>query len=213
MDAINIIESISIIIAALTLIIGVSAWRREYIGKRNFEIAEEVLSLFYEARDAIGDIRSPFAFGAEGSTRKTIPDETKEEKEIRDRAFVTVERYNRYRELFIKLYSMRYRYMARFGKDSIKPFVELQAIVNEIITSASLYSEAMIEQHKRIHIVNDQSDQSIENEMKEYREIIWSRGKKDKIDPKVEKIISEIEEQTQRILAPDFKNKVKQWFI
>ena len=43
MNATNILESVSIIIAAWTVIISITAWRREYIGKRNLELAEEIL--------------------------------------------------------------------------------------------------------------------------------------------------------------------------
>lgn len=44
MDAANILSSVSLIIAAWTVIISVNAWRREYIGKSDFELVEDVLS-------------------------------------------------------------------------------------------------------------------------------------------------------------------------
>lgn len=85
MEIANVIESFSIIIAAWTVIISLTAWRREYIGKRNLELAEDILSLFYETRDVIGSIRSPLGFVGEGSTRKASPNESHEDKEVYDR--------------------------------------------------------------------------------------------------------------------------------
>ena len=40
----------SVLIAALSFMYGVSAWRREFIGKRHIELVETVLALFYEGR-------------------------------------------------------------------------------------------------------------------------------------------------------------------
>jgi len=138
MDFTNILQSISVIIAAIVVIIGVNAWRREYIGKRNVDLAEEVLELFYEARDVIRAIRSPFGVVGEGSTRNSGPNESPEEKQINDSAYVVFERYSKRQDLFNKVYSMRYRYMARFGKDSSKPFDDLNKIVSEIFSSAQM---------------------------------------------------------------------------
>ena len=73
MDVANILESISLIIAAWAVIIGVNAWRREYIGKRRLELAEEVLSLFYEARDIIRYIRNPFGYIGRGVHVMQLP--------------------------------------------------------------------------------------------------------------------------------------------
>ncbi len=119
----SILASLSVIIAAIAVILGVGAWQREYVGKRKIELAEEVLALFYEARDAISYIRNIFGFVGEGNTRKADPNESPEDKKIHDDAYVVFERYNKHQEPFNKLYSMRYRYMARFGKDSAKPFL------------------------------------------------------------------------------------------
>ena len=44
--------------AAGVAIYGIRSWRREFRGKRQIELAEDVLALFYEARDAITAIRS-----------------------------------------------------------------------------------------------------------------------------------------------------------
>ena len=63
------IQCVSIFRTCVTIILGVYAWRREFIGRRKIELAEDVLARFYEARDAIARIRSPFGTSSEGSER------------------------------------------------------------------------------------------------------------------------------------------------
>ena len=135
----DILQSISLIIAAWAVIVGVNAWRREYIGKKRHELAEEILALFYEARDVIRSIRNPFGYAGEGSTRNAGVNETPEQKDINDRAFVVIERYNKNRELFNKIHSMRYRYMAQFGEESANPFIDsliLSILMFNFLTSS-----------------------------------------------------------------------------
>ncbi len=53
MNIADVITAVSVAIAALAFVVGVNAWRREFVGKRRIELAENVLALFYEAQDAI----------------------------------------------------------------------------------------------------------------------------------------------------------------
>ncbi len=211
MDVTNILESVSLIFAAWTVIIGVNAWQREYIGKRKLELAEEVLALFYEARDAVRYIRNPFGYAGEGSARNAAPNESPEEKQINDRANVVFERYNKRQALFNKLYSMRYRYMARFSKDSAKPFDELNKIVNDIFTSAHMLSYYWKEQGHR-QWKNDAEFRQHLEEMHKYEAIFWEKGsKEDSIIPRVDKVISDIEAQSLRIIGGNKVMKIRWW--
>ena len=49
----EIVNTIAIIAASVVAIYGINAWRKEFQGKRNIELAEEVLCLFYRAERAI----------------------------------------------------------------------------------------------------------------------------------------------------------------
>lgn len=64
----DILQSISMILACWAVIAGIDAWRREFVGKRRIELAEETLEAFYALRDAIAFIRNPFSSTQEGST-------------------------------------------------------------------------------------------------------------------------------------------------
>jgi hypothetical protein len=183
------------------VIIGVNAWRQEYVGKRRLELAEEVLALFYEARDTINYIRNPFSYAGEGGTRNAGPNESPEEKRINDNVYIVFERYNKRQDLFNKLYSMRYRYMARFGKDSAKPFDELNNIMNDIFRSAHMLSYYWKQQGRRQWKNDSEFNQHLE-EMKKHEAVFWQMSSaEDPILPRVNAVISEIEAQSLKIIG------------
>ena len=204
MTVLNTLQSISIIVASVitsgVVIYGVNAWHREYTGKRKLELAEEVLALFYEARDAIRIIRSPASYGGEGSTRNAAPNETPQEKQINDNAYIAVERYNKQQKLFNKIHSMRYRYMAQFSKDAAKPFDELNRIVNDILRSAGMLSHYWKEQGKRQWKSEEEFQQHL-NAMHKQEAIFWEMSSDtDQITPRVEEVISDIEARCAKVI-------------
>jgi len=84
----DIIQNISIIVASAVAVWGINSWRREAKWKRKYEVAEEVLSLFYECREKFQVIRSPFGYEGEGKTRKRSEQATPEETARLDSAYV-----------------------------------------------------------------------------------------------------------------------------
>ncbi len=91
----EIIKVVAVVIASFVAIFGITSWRREAKWKRKYELAEEVLSLFYEVRERIESIRSPFSNTQEGKTRKRGENENGEVAEILDNAYVVFERYEK----------------------------------------------------------------------------------------------------------------------
>ncbi len=171
------LKNFSVIIAALSLISGINAWRREYIGKRRIELAEEVLTCFYEARDAIKFIRSPFSYDGEGKTRSRQNGELEEESKLLDRAYIVYERYEKRREVFNKLHSLRYRFMARFGRQTEKPFIELHSIVSDIFNAADILGSHYWQRQGRVKMKDDEFKTHLE-EMHEQEAIFWYKGEK-----------------------------------
>lgn len=143
-DWLNVVQAGSVVVAAVVAARGINTWQREYIGKRRMELAEEVLAMFYEARDAIRDVRAPFSFGIEGTTRVAGINESPQRKDALDKAYVTVERLKRHQELFAKLFSARYRFMATFGESAGGPFYELNNRINELHNAAWAYGEYLM---------------------------------------------------------------------
>ena len=193
----DVITSLSVAIAALAFVAGINAWRREFVGKRRIELAEDVLALFYEAQDAIREIRNPFSFGGEGKTRKHGDLELEEETKILDQAYVVFERYQKREKLFAELRSIRYRFMATFGYKAGEPFVELNKILNEIFSSAHILGTYYWQRQGRVSMSEEEFQKHLE-QMYKQEAIFWFMGEeKDEITPRVQSAVERIEEITR----------------
>jgi len=130
----GIITALAAVLGVLIAKAGLNTWRRETIGKRKAELAEAILSDFYEAYDIIADARFPSGADGEGEgkTRERAEDEAPEDSHDLDSYYRAIERLNRKSELFAQLHARRYRYQAMFGLATAHPFVELFKIREEI---------------------------------------------------------------------------------
>ena len=201
MEITELAKNISVILGALALISGIRAWKREYIGKRKIELAEDTLMLFYQARDAISEIRNPFGRSGEGSSRQKGDNETESETELLNRAYVVYERYQKHEELFNKLQSTRYRFMARFGRETEVPFVELNKILKDIFIAAQMLGSHYWQSQGRVRMEGDEFKKHLD-EMHKYEAIFWFQGEnRDEIGPRVERVIKEVEDITKSTLA------------
>lgn len=194
----QIFQSFSIILAALFAIYGFDAWRREHVGKRRIELAEEVLALFYQARDAIESIRSSFGFVGEGESRKPGPNERPEHKQALDSAYVLIERYNRHAELFAKIQAIRYRFMAQLGCKAANPFDDLGKIVNELISASN--KMARLTTRPDWQLRDEEAAEKHHQELMKVYDVYYSGGEDDPISPRVEKVVSEIESTCREII-------------
>lgn len=198
MKIIAILKELSLLIGIWVAIYGIDSWRREHKGKRQMELAEETLALFYEARDVIAYIRNIFSYSSETEDIKQGENESEERFEARKQASVIFKRYNERQELFNKIHAMRYRFMAQIGKDKAEPFNELRKIVNEIFISARMLSQLWSRRHFRTQEQEEQHYKSIEK-----NEAIFYEGieKEDPIIPRVNKCVNEIEITCKAIIS------------
>lgn len=214
MECVKILESLAVIAASGVAIWGINSWRREMRGRKEYELAEEVLALFYEAKDKISVIRSPFGYIGEGENRKERPNETPEEKRALNDAYVVFERYQKNQETFNRLHALRYRFMAIFGEDKVKPFYDLNNIVNEIFTAARMLGR-LWHMRSQTHLPRPQEryDKIIED-IGKYEAIFWDSLKDtDPITQKVKSVILEIDKICKPILGkkPSWFSKILNW--
>ena len=188
----QVIQAVSLIVAAWTAIYGIRAWRSEFVGKKRIELAEEVLVRFYEARDVIRIIRNPFGYVGEGSTRQGAEGEAPEEKQILDNAHVVFERYEKHGELFNRLQSLRYRFMAQFGVDTAQPFDDLAGILRDIFISARMLSHYWRDQGRRIW-PNENAFPEHLAQMQRHEAVFWEMSGDDEINQRVEDTVKKIE--------------------
>ncbi|HML76350.1 MAG TPA: hypothetical protein PKB02_17805 [Anaerohalosphaeraceae bacterium] len=178
------------LVASIAAIKGISAWKREFQGKKKIEIAEEAMILFYQASDAIRRIRSPFGYGNEGKSKISESEKTAFENKVVPQVYVILERYEKEENIFNKISAMRYRFMALFGNDSKVPFESIKSIVYDIFHAAQFY-------RMNCEIMPDIEDEKerkrLSDEITTYRKTIWNVGGSDIIEPRVKEAIDKLE--------------------
>lgn len=196
----DVLASISVIIAAITFAAGVYAWKREYVGKRRIELAQSVLAMFYEADEAIMAIRNESGYEDEGNTRKRCEEETPRESKILDQDYVVFERYQARVKLFAEIRSNKYQFMAVFGKECGEPFDEL----NKAVTKILLAGRALARFHRQIEHESKtgQAHKKLSELIREKESVFWyEEDEDDQIVPVVSAAIKQIEEVVQRETA------------
>lgn len=171
-------------------IYGIDSWRREHAGKRQIELAEETLALFYEAQDVIAQIRHSISWANETAGIERGEQESDEDFKARKSASIVFTRYNEHQELFNKIYSLRYRFMAQIGKEEAVPFDELRAIVQEIFFAARMLAKLWARANFGSNIEYERHLEQIQK----YEDIFWDGlSDEDPINKKLAKTIKKIE--------------------
>lgn len=195
----NIVQALSIIIASGVAIYGINAWRRELKGKKEHDLAEEVLALSYECKDKLRAIRNPGSFGGEGKSRKPEPHETPETTKQLNMAYVTFERYHSYQETFNRLFSLRYRFMALFGATAAQPIEEIRLSLNDIFVSAHMLADLWT--RKTPSFSSDKKENEYYEGIQKHQKVIWGNfGGSDEFDQKINSIIAKLEDFCSKIL-------------
>ncbi len=191
------IKSISIIITIWVAVYGIDAWRREHVGKRQIELAEDTLALFYEAVDVIKHIRHPMSYANETDEITQLTNESNEKYEARKSASVVFVRYQKNQELFNRLHASRYRFMAQLGKEKAKPFDDIRAVTGKIIGSARMLSKLWARNHFR----TDERWESHQKDIDKFEAIFWEGiSDEDPINEQLDQIIIEIEKTCKVVI-------------
>lgn len=194
MDFLN---KISLFIGIWVAIYGIDSWRREHKGKRQIELAEDTLALFYEAKDIIAYIRQPFSYGNETEGIERAENESDAHFDARKNASIVFKRYNENIEVFNKIHSMRYRFMAQFGREKAKPFEELHSLIKEITIAARMLARLWPKKHFR----SDEDREKHLERVQKFEEVFWDGlTEEDPINPKLEEIIVNIEKTCKSVI-------------
>lgn len=191
---IEIIKAIPVFIASGVALYGINSWRREAKWKVKYSLAEEVLTLAYEIRDAIRAMRSPVSYQGEGSTRRKADDEYFDDTQLMNRAYIPRERFETYRDSFNKFQAAKYRFMAIYGSEYEELFIRLNHIVNEIFASAHLLGTVYWKQQGKSHWDIDSPAFKSHLKSLEYHEAkFWEISDNDEISQRVKEIVSDFE--------------------
>ena len=203
-------EVLAVIIQACTLlttVMGVvyavynfDSWRREHRGKRQAELAEDVLALFYEAVEIIGIVRNPGGWPDEVTTLTQRDRETAVQFDARKRAYVVFKRFAEHKDVLSKLYAMRFRFMATFGKEASKPFDNFRSVQHQISVAGGMLSVLWARRANEEHRTEAQR---IERDalIEKHENVFWEMlPEDDRIKPQLEAIIGEIEATCRGII-------------
>lgn len=164
----------------------------EFVGKHRFELAEEALALFYQAKEIIESARAPAYFAGECASRKAASDESPEQKKIRDDAFVVLDRLKQNGEIFNRIQALRYRFMAQFGAGAVAPFDELKSILNRLFVSAHQW--VMLSEVNERNFTNPQSLREHRVRIEKHDAVLWGTDGDDPILLRLGKAIEDIEQ-------------------
>lgn len=202
-------QAVSVIAASWAIISGVGAWKREFIGKRKIELAEEVLASFFEIKDVIASMRNPFSSGDEGQSRKRSENETNDESELLDRGYIVFERYESRKEVFVRFNTIKYKFMAAFGSETEDIFTDCNRVLNSIFVSARQLATHYWQRQGRIPMEEDEFQRHL-NEMHRHEGIFWdSMDEKDKI----RKTLQSIQNRLEAVTKPCFEEPMKTYSI
>ena len=194
-------KTIAVISACWAIVSGVGAWKREFIGKRRIELAEETLATFFEIKDAIAFIRSPFASVGEGESRVVGEREKPEETELLNRGHIVFERYEKKREVFIKFETLKYKFMATYGEDSEAIFKDTNKTVNSIFSSARLLATRYWQRQGKVQMSEDEFKKHLES-MQKHEDVFWDTWEDDDV---IRKQLQSIQNRLDGVVASTFE--------
>lgn len=201
----TIAQAVAVILACWAIISGVGAWKREFIGKRQIELAEQLLAKFFEVKDAIAFIRNPFSRSDEGKSRERASAESSVESELLDRGYIVVERYQKREGVFTEFNTLKYRCMATFGPDTELAFVKTNKVLNSIFVSARMLASHYWQRQGRVPMEPDEFRGHLD-EMHRHEGIFWDTGEE---QDEVREQLQEIQASLEAITAPCFKEPMK----
>jgi len=155
-------------------------WRDETVGKRRLEVAEDTLSAFYQIQEVIYDARSPMIWASEMVKEEGVPDEV-----VGNSAYGPVRRLRQSFEHIRDLRTRRHRFAALFGRETTKPWDEIEAVLNEINAA----SEAVL-MLRGEHIPATDPHAKF---YQEQRRVLARQMDDDPITPRVDAAVKEIE--------------------
>lgn len=201
----TIAQAVAVVAACWAIISGVGAWKREFIGKRQIELAEQLLAKFFEVKDAVAFIRNPFSSSDEGKSRKRGDHESPDESLLLDRGYIVVERYQHKELVFNEFNTLKYRCMAAFGPQTEEIFVSTNKAVNSVFISARLLATHYWQRQGRVPMAHDEFQRHLD-EMHRHESIFWDMDRK---DDEIKKQLEEAQARLEVVTAPCFKEPMK----
>jgi hypothetical protein len=182
--AATILQALAIIVTAIFASRSLHAWRQQLIGKRKFEIAEEILVATYKMRGNLAHVRGPLAWGGEGKSRPRQEDAVDSAADRKDMYFVPLERMQKLNDDFAQISKARLLAQVHFGPDAGTPFDAIARVFHDVAVAA----------HMLINTADERRPDVGEDLVSGWEKTIWAiSGGGDELATTISSAVSEIE--------------------
>lgn len=202
-------KTIAVISACWAIVSGIGAWKREFIGKRRIELAEETLATFFEIKDAVAFIRNPFSSTGEGESRVVGEHETSEETELLNRGHIVFERYEKRREVFARFEALKYKFMASYGSESGDIFKDTNKAVNTIFHSARQLATWYWKRQGSTKMSEVEFDKHLE-QMRKHEDVFWDTWEDDDV---IRKQLQSIQAKLDKVVESTFEEPMSTYKV
>jgi hypothetical protein len=160
-------------------------WRRRY------ELAEQILPIVYEARDALKFARTRVIMKGEGESRGPEEPENEKLRDTRNSYFVPVERLAKNARPFADLGTLRYASISHFGPESGAAIDAILEVHGHITNTASVLIELA---EAEVEMSNVGARDFRRQQIDPLRWVLWGAGERpDEIDRKLADAIARLE--------------------
>lgn len=162
-------------------------WRAEAIGKRRLELAEDVLSSFYQVREIIHDARAPLVLAGEMIREEGVPDHV-----AGSTYYAPIRRLRQSFDKIADLRAKRHRFAAVFGAEATDPWDEIEKVLLEIRAA----SDALLDLRGE-HVGRDDPNAQFYIDQ---RKVLGRRPKDDPITPRLDAAVAGIERRCMPLI-------------
>ncbi|MER8938079.1 hypothetical protein NKH82_01055 [Mesorhizobium sp. M0915] len=131
-------------------------------GKRDIELCQKVIEIFYEAEHKMNVLRSPMSYSQEGEGRAKEEGETERETDRRNHLFVPLARFNSQSEFWSEFFSYRFRMRALFGDSASDAFRPVDEAVRTFRATAATRYQALFRDERGL---NPETSRSFDNKI------------------------------------------------
>lgn len=200
------VVAIAAVLAAIFAARGLSAWRSELVGRRKYELAEQVLLVLSEFTEIMSYIRHPASSGSEHAQIEQQEGESAEDFQIRRTYSIAVLRYHKHGDYFANLRALKFKARVILGKEFERPLERALGLVSEVLSAAHtahLFARQFDLQARRSESRGMRpGDVDWATKLHEKEDIYWGvGGDNDKISVRVKEIVTEAEEIYRVVLA------------
>lgn len=179
-------------------VFGLFVWHWQMVGKRKFEIAEQAVTVWREAIDALSHVRDPFVRGGEGDSIKLDEKMTGKERANAERVRYIFERLNNTSESFKNVRLTQILVDLHIDRQAARAFDVLFRVRHHIRVDAQM----MVDDFEEYFATPEQQTEYQERRTAYRRTINERRDKNDEYSKVLDEATEVVESRCREILRP-----------